>query len=346
MNFKTAYLIPGLLALAGLAAAQEPPAAAPADPLQEALGQMDDQDAMVRRQGIEKLRRLRDPKAAPALLKALGDANAFVRSAAVDALGQMRNPEAAPEIIRLLREDKDAPVRQQAAIVLSYFGDRAAIPNLVAALDDSERAVRFAAARTLGNMKAAEAEERLAALVADPDEGMRQVAAGALGRLGSAKAAGALAGALKDPSAPVRREAVKALGIIGTDAAQLKPLLEDADPMVRLYAAAGLAKLGDGSGEGAAIALLAHEDASVRAMAANHLGDFGTKTRGLPGLTQAAAKEQTPAVAQALQFALARLKARLGIVDEPEQKPEPEKKEKPAPKKPAPKKTPAKDGKK
>ena len=111
------------------AAPAEPPKKK-VDPFETASKQLTDDNPMVRRQGAEKMGRLRDPRGIPLLLKALKDEHPFVRSAIVSTLGRMRVRESTEDILTLLTKDKNAQVRQQAAISLSYLADTSAIDDL------------------------------------------------------------------------------------------------------------------------------------------------------------------------------------------------------------------------
>jgi HEAT repeat protein len=94
-------------------------------------------------------------------------------------------------------------------------------------------------------------------------------------------------------------------------------MLSDPDPQIRIHATVALSRFGDVTGESEVLPLLKHEDAMVRQQAANVLGEIGSKDKALPALEKAYTGESHPAAKQVLQFALAQLKARLGIKEEP-----------------------------
>lgn len=318
------FVLAGLLAAAPLRAAETP-----ADPFQAAVEKLKNDNPMVRRQGTEDLARLRDPRAAAILLKTLSDDHPYVRSAAVDAVGRLRASEAAPRLVELLAKDKDAQVRQQAAISLAHIGDKTAAKALLKALDDEAPGVRFAAARALGVLRAPEAVGPLAERLKDPAEGMRRAAASALGVLSTPEALPPLREALQDKDLYVRREAARGLAAGETSTEALKTALEDPDGIVRAHAAMGLGRLGDPAGEAAAVALLSHADHAARQQAGNVLGFIGTKDKALPALQKALAAEKHPATQAALKVSLAQLMARLGVQEAAPA---------PAPRKAAPKK--------
>jgi len=81
---------------------------------------------------------------------ALADGNPVKRGQALTALGLIGST--APHVVDLLEAgltDKDATVRQTAAVVMGDIGAKQAIPMLKKALDDDSGEVSFAAARSL-----------------------------------------------------------------------------------------------------------------------------------------------------------------------------------------------------
>jgi HEAT repeat protein len=90
----------------------------------------------------------------PVLVDALGHDDRAVRSwaiGAVEKLGPDAGSAAAQPLLRLLREERDADLRAQAALALGRVGlkDEEAIPTLVDVQTDSDARVRHAAARGL-----------------------------------------------------------------------------------------------------------------------------------------------------------------------------------------------------
>jgi len=87
------------------------------------------------------------------LNRALADGNPVKRGQALTALGLIGST--APHVVDLLEAgltDKDAVVRQTAAVVMGDIGAKQAIPMLKKALDDDSGEVSFAAARSLWEM--------------------------------------------------------------------------------------------------------------------------------------------------------------------------------------------------
>jgi HEAT repeat protein len=134
---------------------------------------------------------------------------------------------------------------------LALHGAVDAVGPLVAALQDGEAGVRAAAALALAQLHArlpAVAGPSLAALaplLADDDGLVRQAAADALAQCGDA-ALPVLAAVLQGGVEAARVRAAYALRKIATygAAAQLYPLLDDPNPLIRTYAHEGLDDLG------------------------------------------------------------------------------------------------------
>jgi len=157
-----------------------------------------------------------------------------------------------------MAKDDALPRRRKAAVMalgqlVTDQSKDAVLPPVARAMrNDSQASVRLQAALVLGQLPA----ETLAAYIPDLTEGLRQekdpavkrAQATALGRLGKAAQAAVLPliEALKD-AAPVKAAAADALGRIGTGAngavAALTPLVADADRSVRLAAVFALGRI-------------------------------------------------------------------------------------------------------
>jgi HEAT repeat protein len=310
-----------LLTGSAIAASAAPVPAKKEDPFKAAVTQLNNDNPMVRHQGVTKLGRLRDPRAIPHLFKLFKDENPYVRSGVINVLGRLRVQEAGARVTTALRSDKNAQVRQAAAVALAVIASPTRTQALIGALKDDALAVRYAAARALGHLHAVEAIDPLIALTQGEDTGGRQTAAAALGRIGSPKAQATLLALLDDKDKGVRREAVKALGALRSDASieALKARLTDSDMEVRVHAVMSLGRLGDNSGENTALSLLKNEDAQIRTLAANALGAFGSK-KVLPRLKQALQAEKQEATKNVIKYAVGTIKSRLGIEDKPSKK--------------------------
>lgn len=112
-----------------------------------------------------------------------------------------------------------------------------------------KKTVRAAAAAALGRLADPKAGEGLLAAASDPSEEVRYAALRALGFVRYPAAAAVLSHALHDESVDVRRAATVSLGLLELKEAiaPLREALAADDPWTRLYAAEGLATLGDSS---------------------------------------------------------------------------------------------------
>src|SRR5262249_11798493 len=175
----------------------------------------------------------------------LRDGKPQVRRSAAFALGKLGDDAylALVPLKRILASDKDAGVREMAAVALGdIVTELRAGPQtwedlggtLERALgEDSDPRVRRGAAYALGAFGplAASASPALQKALKHDDPAVRQNAAWALGRIGSEVAESAvedLCQLLKDKDALVRRDAAAALGAIGRPRAKAaaRPLLE------------------------------------------------------------------------------------------------------------------------
>lgn len=182
------------------------------NPLIEALAS---DELLVRRQAVDALGRIGDPRAVDPLLATLNDQDSLVRGHAIEALGRIKDPRAVPPLIALLSAKDEQPH------------------------------VRMSAAEALGTMKDKRALEPLVLALLDEHWGVRSRAVQALGQLGNPRAVGCLIGALQDKEPAVRGHAAQALGIM-SDGRAVKPLtaaLEDPDREVRKKAALALRRL-------------------------------------------------------------------------------------------------------
>jgi HEAT repeat protein len=140
-------------------------------------------------------------------------------------------------------------LRTRAARALGDLGPaaKAALPNLIDALQDPGSTLRYWAVRALGEI-GSEAEAAVPYLIDalnDPDsDAVRSAAANALTRIDPRGAVSVLIEALKDPDTSVRASAAYALGDIGPDALAAVPaltvLINDANSEVRVSATEAL----------------------------------------------------------------------------------------------------------
>jgi len=211
-----------------------------------------DADADVRERACESLGAIGDPRAVPALVKALADSEDRVRSTAAESLGRLgiKARKAVPTLAAALG-DGNSQVRKAAAESLSSMspGVKAAVPALSEALSDENAYVRWASAEALGRegTAAAEAVPALVKALKHEDFRTRWEAAQALGQIGEAsgEAVPALIDLLQDYQCA--DDAATALGRIGHRAKPAIPALErcasQGDERLRSAAAEALKKI-------------------------------------------------------------------------------------------------------
>jgi HEAT repeat protein len=178
---------------------------------------MSDLDAKKRIEACIGLGRLRDPRAVPHLIRALGDRGyvrepghvAYVCQAAEEALVKIGTP-AVPHLCQALR-DIDSNVREAACRALGQIGDLQAVPHLCQALRDSNVAVREAACRALGRIGDRQAVPHLIQTLGDSVSYVRSTACWALGAIGDPQAIPHLTKKLKDEDSSVRGAAEEAI---------------------------------------------------------------------------------------------------------------------------------------
>ncbi len=151
--------------------------------------------------------------------------------------------------MRLERGLRDGKARTRAAIVdgLGLWGHPRAIDPLVSALqEDDAPLVRASAAAALGRIGDRQGARPLGKSLTDESLWVRSAAGHALGRIAAPESVDALKDALSDAQSLVRGSVTAALGNIVTDRARrtLVQCLKNGDPVVRWYAARGLAKIG------------------------------------------------------------------------------------------------------
>jgi HEAT repeat protein len=226
-------------------------------------------DENVRNAAANALADLKDPSAAPALLKALEKDDAFVitailrslkqlriadarskaigfllhaspgvRREAVGVLGYLQDAQNLPQLISVGLNDAHAEVRR-AAIGSLVFGSPAQVADaLISALHDEHWQVRVEASRGLGRLKVLDATQDLIKAVNDELWQVSEAAANALGQLKAVDAIPALGECFTNPISNLRKAAAAAMGEIA-HADGLIPLetaANDNDPDVRKIA--------------------------------------------------------------------------------------------------------------
>ncbi|MGZ6266881.1 MAG: HEAT repeat domain-containing protein, partial [Candidatus Limnocylindrales bacterium] len=244
------------------------------------------------------LGKIADPRAAKALVVALGDPDQHFRRSAAEALikisGGAFKPLAAalvdadPTRRRLAREvlDRTGWLPDSSEAGARYWiakrqwprvveiGPRAVRPLLWALQFEDEQG-RGEAAAALGRLGNARAVAPLCACLKVEDAGLRQTAARALGEICDARAIGPLIDFLGDSSELMRGAVAEALAKIGEPA--VKPLLAalgDADALVRRAATEALWQIGEPAVE-PLVAVLGDANVLVRRAATVALGRTG-----------------------------------------------------------------------
>ncbi len=181
------------------------------------------------------LANLREKKAVPALVEALGEGGPRAPTAAW-ALGMLGDPAAVGPLAKALATPRES-LRRQAVRALVRMGSPAVEEAVLKAWSE-DPAVERPAIRVLGEMRSRAA---LAPLLA-AGEANRDAAVWALGRIADPAAGAAVRSAMGDSRWQVRREAAQALGALGDrgDEPLLRRALEDPEPVVREWGARSL----------------------------------------------------------------------------------------------------------
>jgi HEAT repeat protein len=214
-------------------------------PLLEILRDVKNEDEDVRGPALRALGRIRDPRAVPELIRALGSPEASLPPRIAEILVLFGKEAVEPLIGELGNMESDVR-RMWAAEILGWVDDPVAGGALIAALDDVSPEVRAKAAGSLGKLKESRSLDRLLEmLLSDPVPFVRTRVSQALGSIGHPRVIDTLIRVLKDPEWWVRIRAIEALEQIGKPASgALLVALEDDDPEVVRRAATALERMG------------------------------------------------------------------------------------------------------
>ena len=143
-----------------------------------------DEDTIEKENAIRTLGGMRDARAVPLLVDALGNGKGQMRRFAAEALGRIGGEEAFKSLVKALEEQH----MDEAAGALGDMGDANAIGPLTRALGDRNWRVRSSAARALGDLDANQSVPALINALDDEERNVRTSAAGALGKIGNPSA--------------------------------------------------------------------------------------------------------------------------------------------------------------
>jgi HEAT repeat protein len=276
-----------------------------------------DQNAQVREGVANVLGKVRDPRAVPALERAMrneqlapdneeGD-DTEARVAAALALGAVGDTSAFESLIAMLAESLETDLTLSCYVMdaLGMVGDRRAVPLLVDALEHSDFDVQKSAMHALVSFGQV-AVEPLIDIALNNVSRVRTLAVPALGAIGDLCAAPALISIIEDHGNHplLRAAAAKALGQVRADETYnlLLQVFESGneDENVRRCAAVGLGHLGDRHALEPLLAALEDADWPLRHSLAEAFGYLGDQ-RAIEPLIKLLRDRRDEAVLQAVQ---------------------------------------------
>ena len=266
-------------------------------------------DAANRLLSFASVRKLRETKNVPGLIRVLRKRDPGIQYEAAEALGDIGDPAAVGPLMEALTGDQYSGVRWKAAEALGKIGTPA-VPALLGVLGHPDEDIRWKAAVTLGEIGDERAIGPLVQLLSDRDRFVRSRAAYALGLIGP-PALGALSSTLIDGDVETRRGTATALGMIADPGAAdvLIVALADSSSAVRQEVIAALARQGDPAFP-ALVRALGDPDPERREGAALALAGSGNP-EALAPLKDALARAE-PADQAVLRQALSDLAAKKG----------------------------------
>ncbi len=204
-----------------------------------------DEDEDVRGAALRALARIKNERAIPFLIEALGYPETWLPPRISEILVSIGEKS----IVFLIKELKNNPsesIRMWSAEILGWLGAKESLDTLMRSLSDISPEVRAKAAGALGKIKDDRAVFRLLELLlSDPVPFVRIRVSQALGSIGHPAVIDYLINVLKDPEWWVRVRAVEALEKLGEKAVSaLLVALEDEDMEVRKRAAMALERIG------------------------------------------------------------------------------------------------------
>jgi RNA polymerase sigma factor (sigma-70 family) len=204
----------------------------------------------------------------------------------ITALGEQGSPAAVTLLAKALRSDR-AGTRAAAVEALGKIGGPEALKLLEQAAADKSAIVRRKLAQELFWAGSPKVTNLLGRLLNDPETGVRNAAVGQMCWQGEGRALAFLKKACHDPDGSVSRAAMITVRSLGGPPSQeiLEGLLQDANPGVRIEAAAQLTWLHPEKPESAYRVIekaLGDPDRRVRAQAANAIGAAFSRLHRLP----------------------------------------------------------------
>ncbi len=190
--------------------------------------------------------------------------------------------------------------------------DAAAVQAVIDGITSPEPSVRRVSAEILANLGLPQAAEAAVAALDDEDPAVRAALLRALARAGASGALLEVLPHLHDPAPEVRRQAVEAVrqlsGYPSGAARQIRPLLDDSDPMVRSRAALTLLCAGDNPVARRVLEMMARSDESPNRLAAlEALAEWGDPSAF--DLVAARLDDPNPAVRQRAVDAIGQIDA-------------------------------------
>lgn len=204
-----------------------------------------DEDEDVRGTALRALGKIRDKRAIPFLIEALGYPETWLSDRIAEVLFTI-GEEAIEPLKGVFKNDRSEKRRMWAAEILGWLEAKSAVYLLIEALSDVSPEVRGKVAGALGKIPDEKAISRLCEiLISDPVPFVRVRASQALGAIGHPVIIDYLINVLKDPEWWVRVRAVEALEQFGDKAvSSLLVALEDEDEEVRRRSAMALERIG------------------------------------------------------------------------------------------------------
>lgn len=203
-------------------------------------------------------------------------------------------------------DSSDWILQAEGMAVLARAKHAPAVPRLRAILaGKSAPWVRGRALVTLARILGEKVIDDALPAAGDASAELREAAMESLGLTGSPRALPAVEAHLADPAAPVRYQAIVALARIQKEKAwpRISPLLADADPVTVRHAARALVYVATPEARRTLATLLGHKTVSIRAAAAEALGELRDPD-AIPALLKGAQLDSSAAVKAACNEAL------------------------------------------